>query len=64
MDYSVFHLHLTQVEGNNKKTGLKTILYSILSGICTFLYGRMLNCTFPRIFRETTVTPQKLMKQF
>lgn len=64
MDYSVFHLHLTQVEGNNKKIGLKNVLDPILSGICAPLYRHILNCTLSKIFRKTTVTPQKLMKQF
>lgn len=64
MDYSVFHLHLTQEEGNNKKIGLKNVLDPTLSGICASLYRHVLNCTFPKIFRGITVTPQKSMKQF
>jgi len=64
MDYFVFLLHLIQVEGNNKKIELKNILDQILSGICAPLYRHILNCTLPKIFGETTVTLQKLMKQF
>lgn len=33
MDYSVFHLHLTQVEGNNKKIGLKNVLDPIPNSV-------------------------------
>lgn len=64
MDYSVFYLHLTQVEGNNKKIGLKNVLDPILSGIRASLCRRILNCTFPKISMETKVTPQKVIKQF
>lgn len=52
MDYSVFHLHLTQDEGNNKKIGLKNVLDQTLSGICASFYRHVLNCTFPKIFRD------------
>lgn len=43
---------------------IKNVSVPILDGIYASLYRHILNFTSPKTYRDTTVTPQKLMKLF